>query len=402
MKLSEDRIVCVTTDSASNMKRAIETELDLAWMACLAHGLNLSVRKGLGVVRDLLKRCKKIAKFFRRSNKARRVLQEKQQALGLKERSMQLDNKTRWNSAYKMLSRLSKSRPAISASLGVVHDTRFTVPEDLSAADWKLVKEMATILKPLKQASEFIGQQTHPVVGCAMPIVYQILNVHLTQREADAQSVKEFKQAIRSDLENRWESFRRQMPDVSLLAVLLDPRFKDFAFVDDRAERSRLLDEAQKALLTWLHNPSAGRSQHSPSLLGGSQQTPVYSDEAEKECEKISSLFGERYTRNLQPRSSSRQTDYETEVASYLHVPAISAMKIRENKSQMSNPLEWWSDNESRFPAVARIARSVLCTMATSVPSERIFSKCGWIVNKRRVNLSEKTVSLLAFIACNV
>ena len=49
---------------------------------------------------------------------------------------------------------------------------------------------------------------------------------------------------------------------------------------------------------------------------------------------------------------------------------------------RMTVPLEWWGKNEERFPFLSQVALRVLCTPAMSVPSERVFSSAGLIVNK--------------------
>lgn len=52
------------------------------------------------------------------------------------------------------------------------------------------------------------------------------------------------------------------------------------------------------------------------------------------------------------------------------------------------------------YPRVAKLASRFLCVPATSVP-ERVFSKAGWIVNKRRYSPSDNNVSTLCFLTCN-
>ena len=116
-KISTDSIVSVTSDSAHNMRNAIQQQLKLQWIPCFAHILNLVVRAGLNEVSPLISKCKKISKFFRRSSKAKALLKDKQIALNLPTKNLAVDNKTRWNSCLKMMKRLIKSREAISVSL---------------------------------------------------------------------------------------------------------------------------------------------------------------------------------------------------------------------------------------------------------------------------------------------
>ena len=65
------------------------------------------------------------------------------------------------------------------------------------------------------------------------------------------------------------------------------------------------------------------------------------------------------------------------------------------------NVLEWWRLNYSRLPAIAAIARRVLCIPATSTPSERLFSKAGHI-NSKRASLDSDNANMLCFLAENL
>lgn len=58
----------------------------------------------------------------------------------------------------------------------------------------------------------------------------------------------------------------------------------------------------------------------------------------------------------------------ESEVTMYMNNPVS---KLKEN------PLETWEDMKTIFPGSYQLAKKYLMQMATSVPSERLFSKAG-------------------------
>ena len=67
-----------------------------------------------------------------------------------------------------------------------------------------------------------------------------------------------------------------------------------------------------------------------------------------------------------------------------------------------TNPLHWWKQNSHRFPYLSEVAKRVLCIPATSVPSERIFSKSGLVVNKQRASLKPSNVDMIVFLNKNL
>jgi hypothetical protein len=66
-----------------------------------------------------------------------------------------------------------------------------------------------------------------------------------------------------------------------------------------------------------------------------------------------------------------------------------------------AKPLDWWKRHESEFPKVAYVARSVLYVPATSMPSERIFSTTGLLINKLRNRLASDLVDAIVFLNKN-
>ena len=97
----------------------------------------------------------------------------------------------------------------------------------------------------------------------------------------------------------------------------------------------------------------------------------------------------------VQPRRESNQTmsvfqKYNKEINNYLDQPTVESD---------CNPLQWWKEHV--FPLLARMAKKYLCVPGTSVPSERIFSKGGLIVDPFRSRLSPGHVNTLVFLSKN-
>jgi len=62
-----------------------------------------------------------------------------------------------------------------------------------------------------------------------------------------------------------------------------------------------------------------------------------------------------------------------------------------------SCPLAWWATNQVNYPNVARLARKLLAVPATSVASERLFSKAGEVTTKKRNRIDSTKADKLFF-----
>jgi len=66
------------------------------------------------------------------------------------------------------------------------------------------------------------------------------------------------------------------------------------------------------------------------------------------------------------------------------------------------NPIPFWKNHSAVLDPLTEVALKYACIPATSVPSERIFSKAGQIVSQRRNRLSPKNVDILIFLNKNL
>lgn len=66
------------------------------------------------------------------------------------------------------------------------------------------------------------------------------------------------------------------------------------------------------------------------------------------------------------------------------------------------DPFKWWKLNQQLYPNIAVVARKRLCVAGTSVPSERVFSAAGCLLNAKRSCLSSRNVDMLLFLNHNL
>ncbi|XP_060855262.1 E3 SUMO-protein ligase ZBED1-like [Metopolophium dirhodum] len=73
----------------------------------------------------------------------------------------------------------------------------------------------------------------------------------------------------------------------------------------------------------------------------------------------------------------------------------------RPNTNNDMDSLIFWNINNDSLGTIPTCAKKILCVPATSVPSERIFSKAGIVVSDRRSRLKAKNLNMLIFINQN-
>jgi zinc finger BED domain-containing protein 1 (E3 SUMO-protein ligase ZBED1) len=73
----------------------------------------------------------------------------------------------------------------------------------------------------------------------------------------------------------------------------------------------------------------------------------------------------------------------ENELSLYVSEPPIE----QTDDNAKGNVFAWWKDNAGHFPRMAKLAKVYLAVPATSVASERSFSKAGEIITSRRSSL---------------
>lgn len=103
-------------------------------------------------------------------------------------------------------------------------------------------------------------------------------------------------------------------------------------------------------------------------------------------------LFGETFASTDTGKQTFANTIKE-EVAFY---------KVASGIPVDGDPLAGWKSNECKYPHIAMMARHYLAVPGTEVPSERVFSTAGDMVNAKRSTLSPDNVDILIFLKKNL
>ena len=162
------------------------------------------------------------------------------------------------------------------------------------------------------------------------------------------------------------------------LCSILDPRFKSLKF---------LRSPERKAVIAHLQSVTQEAADSAVAVV----PSPKRQKTSDKETDILDFVESNGSEGTSSPHNPCSET--EAELTQYL---------AEEQISRSSDTLKWWQLNEHRFKTLAVLARKYLAVPGTSVPSERLFSTAGFIVDKCRASLHPDTVDCLLFLNKNM
>lgn len=371
--VSVEKVSAVVTDNDATMmkmNRAIFGEKRI--IPCFAHTLNLIVSKSLehsGDLMELISKVRGIVKFIKRSVNASDELRKRQIEAGCSEGNVKkliLDVKTRWNSAYYMLERFYSLR----AVLGQILLARDDAPSMVTGADLRIIRETLKLLLPFETITREISGDNYVTISKTIPLV-SCLTEAMEGLTSVEEKVEKLREELKTELRKRFEKIEFN-PSMAL-ATALDPRFKTIHFKEPLAKVK---------VLNYLNN-----------FLIENRVGDNVEDEEEKEKDngKNSDFDIWKFHRIIANSKSKGMSSSVTqnEVQFYLNSP-VAAMK--------KSPIEVWEELNTVYPSLYPHAKKYLGIVATSVPSERLFSKAGATITQERNRLTGKRLSKLLFL----
>ncbi|GFR84459.1 zinc finger BED domain-containing protein 4 [Elysia marginata] len=365
----QEKVFAIVTDNASNMVAAVNL-LKVRHVPCYAHTLNLVVNdtlKELPHLSALRKKVRGIVSHFHSSVKSSEELEQAQRQQGADPLKLIIEVDTRWNSTFYMFERYLKLHKEVTTALCLVGKKDMCLEE----VDMVHMKEAVDALQPFAMATTEMSGEKFTTLSFVVPMV-QMLHECL----CEFSSTNPVSSQLQAQLRKRFPS-----PETAFIwaaATYMDPRFMRHGFTD--AGNAKEVEEKLK------------------KRMGPTQEEADRQQTAEKTASPVCSTSG-------------LWSKYDAKVKTILATSTKSSvqpdMELRRFKEEQpiprhEDPLQWWQSFSQSSPRMGKLARKYLSCPATSVPSERLFSKAGELVCQRRAAIGENNIDMVLFLNKNL
>ncbi|XP_026465962.1 zinc finger BED domain-containing protein 1-like [Ctenocephalides felis] len=279
------------------------------------------------------------------------------------------DIPTRWNSTFYMFEKLLRVKVALCAALPLIDPP----PPNLSFAEWAILEDCVKILQPLEIVTKTLSGEFYPTLSSVIPIIQGVKN-SINKRTPTTNAGKNLQQILLRNISQRFGYLEND--EITAKATILDPRYKKKAFgLESCADKAMalVLNEV-KEMTTAEHIEEAENNE------------PLSVPSNHNIDDEIWENFDMRVVQTIEQTSISLP---ERLLQEYINLPYL-------NRKQ--DPVQFWEERKNIYPALYKMAKKYLCIPATSVPSERLFSKAGMLTNQRRNRLQPNKLNQLLFL----
>lgn len=398
------KIVACVTDNASNMVKAVE--LRKWWhIPCFAHSLNQAVQSSIELLDETRKKVRNIVEFFKHSPPAVETLHILQKENDQPLLNVKQDCPSRWNSTFLMFSRILEIKEFVLGTLSIMNAAPLL---NLNEEDWLVIEKSCTILTAFDEITEEMSSENFVPVSKINLLASWLLRHCESYKTKNYDSVQLnafVKKLFEEVSKNIYE--RYQALDFLKEATFLDPRFKQFGFkfMDGESQfkmtKEVIINECcniRKAL-----DKTEGKEVHPSKIPKKSNKSAIwkaFDDAAQSKLEtptrksEIWKTFDDEAQSEMETRIHKDPRELvSVEVDQYIKMPVLP---------RKDDPLKWWLKNRVVFPTLYELMKRRMCLVATSVPCERLFTKCGNLLNDRRSRLMSDKVTKMVFLNANL
>ena len=293
---------------------------------------------------------------------------------------------TRWNSYYLMFERALELKSAL-----VLYFVEYKIHDSLAlnTEDWKLVEDFTKVLKPLYIVTKELSSEKNATLSKVIPMT-NLLYQHYSPNTNDSPLGKVLRSLIYDQLKIYFQEIETE--DTFCISTIFDPRFKNLPTAFSRPGKAQHAVTLAKAdALQVAHENDANRQDMETEEAISANATNVAEDDDE--------FWGSFDSQVVKSSKRSKSSDYFKDCIDLEFRKYLSLEKV----DRKACPIKWWKNVGSKqFPQLFECAKKYQCMLATSVPSERVFSNAGQVLNKKRASLGKDTANILITLHSNL
>ncbi|XP_005103835.1 zinc finger BED domain-containing protein 1 isoform X1 [Aplysia californica] len=375
-----ERIISLISNGTDNTVTAATLSTGWEHLVCFGHTLNLVINNALKSVAEIVRIQKKTSDavgYFETCVKASDTLSAVQQQHNLPVHKLKQESSKFWNSTYAMFVRMVEQYEAVNTVLCFLSKDHMCLCDD----EVELMRSVIEVLKPFEAATQEICTSGYTFMSKVIPIATLLQQVTASGMVPLSGPQSALKSALLQQMQQQFSNFENSY--TLAVSTLLDPRFKRHAFTDMAA-----LESAQHRLLGEI-TQTVQSAELAATTTGDSNS---FGTDA---TASSSSSFWNMFDRKVSEAGAMKNTASEAENESRRYFKEA-------NIPRKADPLQWWKLNEVQFPHLKILAQKYLCIPATSVSSDRLFSKQGHLVEMKRDLVKPNHLHTILFLNKNL
>ncbi|XP_044464487.1 zinc finger BED domain-containing protein DAYSLEEPER-like [Mangifera indica] len=350
---------------------------------CIARTFSSMAKVVLEAGQGIVKKIRDSVKYVKISEShEEKFLELKQQLQVPSEKSLSIDDQTKWDTTYQMLVAASELKEVFSCLDTSDPDYK----EAPSMEDWKLVETLSAFLKPLFDSANILTTTTSPT---AIIFFHEAWKIHsdLTRSVTNEDPfVIDVTKAMLEKIDIYWKDCCFALA----IAVVMDPRFKmklvEFSFTklygEDAPAYIKIVDDGVHELFEEYVTL--------PLPL-----TPTYTEEGNTGVNVMS-----EESQGGGFLSDNGLTDFDMYIMETTSQQTKSELDQYLDESLLPrvhdfDVLGWWKLNKLKYPMLSKMARDILSIPVSSVTVDSVFDTVNKEMDQYRSSLRPETMEAL-------
>ncbi|KAG9138100.1 hypothetical protein Leryth_001350 [Lithospermum erythrorhizon] len=348
---------------------------------CLARSLSNIAQDAFTSVSGTIKKIRDSVKYVKTSESLEdKFLQLKQQLQIPSSKVLALDDQTRWNTTYDMLSAAAELKEVFSCL-----DTS-DYKDFPSMEDWKQVETLCAYLSPLFDTANILTSPSFPTTNTFFHEAWKI-QLELARAAANGDS---FVSNLTKPMQEKFDNYWKSCCFILAFAVVMDPRFKmklvQFSFQkiygeEKAAEYVKVVDEGiHELFLEYASLPSDLME------IDGVNTGTVKPEDHRGGDTAVANGPGlidfDMYIKQTNSQHPKSELDQYLEESL---LPRFHEFDV----------VGWWRLNKEKYPILSKMARDVLYVPVCSVSHESVFDTVKKEMDPYRCSLRPETIEAL-------